>query len=176
MLTGALTSLVDAATNLLRDTKLVVDSVDADRYASSCNAADGATIGQHVRHLAAHFEALMVGFEKDSPVAYDRRVRGGAVETDRAVALEHLDALIAQLVGLDDVQLNMPVRVRVLPAAGMPEVELESNLGRELAFVTHHGVHHHALIKFIAGQHGVELDSALGRAPSTREADAGAAG
>ncbi|MEM7621640.1 MAG: DinB family protein [Planctomycetota bacterium] len=173
---GRITPLTDAAAALLRETRGIVAAVEATQYTRGCDAADGGTIGQHVRHLAAHFDALTHGFENDSPVHYDRRARGTVVETDPVAAIELLDQLLGEIDGLDDVQLHMPVRIRVLPSPGEPEIDLDSSLGRELAFVTHHAIHHHAMMKFIAGQLGVPMEAGVGRAPSTQQADTKQAG
>lgn len=47
------------------------------------------------------------------------------------------------------------------------EVDLASTLGRELAFATHHAVHHAAMMKAIASEFGVTAETAFGKAPST---------
>jgi hypothetical protein len=48
-----------------------------------------------------------------------------------------------------------------------PPVEVETTLGRELAFVLSHTVHHNALIDVIAKTLGVLVPDRFGYAPST---------
>lgn len=43
-----------------------------------------------------------------------------------------------------------------------------STLARELAFATHHAIHHHAIIKMIATSIDYKLPSEFGVAPSTQ--------
>jgi hypothetical protein len=50
-------------------------------------------------------------------------------------------------------------------------VELVSTLGRELAFATHHAVHHQAMMKAIAFEFGVEVEECFGKAPATVNAE-----
>jgi hypothetical protein len=47
------------------------------------------------------------------------------------------------------------------------DAELGSTLGRELAFATHHAVHHHAMLGAIAAELGVATPPEFGKAPST---------
>lgn len=42
-----------------------------------------------------------------------------------------------------------------------------TNFKRELWFVTHHAIHHAALIKIIASQFNYDLPTSFGMAPST---------
>jgi hypothetical protein len=44
---------------------------------------------------------------------------------------------------------------------------LGSTLARELAFASHHAIHHHAMMKAIAQEHGQAAESGFGVAPST---------
>lgn len=164
-------SVPRAAARLLDHTIALIEGINDHHYTAPCPACDHAAIGGHIRHLLDHFEALAKGFEADAPVVYDRRDRGTEVERDRAAAAQRLRAVRDRFAGLDDVQLAMGVTVRVLPTPQGEEVELESTLARELAFVTHHAVHHHAIIKTIAQTAGVSLDHEFGRAPSTVRAE-----
>ena len=54
----------------------------------------------------------------------------------------------------------------MISSSGETEV-LATTLGRELAFATHHGVHHVAMMRAIACEHGVLLNEDMGKAPST---------
>ena len=168
-----LVKVVDAAIGLLDRTVAALDAVTDEQYTAGCDPCDGATIGQHVRHVADHFESLAIGFERGTAVDYDRRDRGTPLESSRAAARDKLTALRGHIAGLDEVQLAMPVMVRVLPEAGGSEVELESTYAREIAFVAHHALHHHAIIKTIGRSCGVDFGDGFGRAPSTIEADQG---
>ena len=46
--------------------------------------------------------------------------------------------------------------------------ELSTNFWRELAFVSHHGVHHMAVMKVMCQNHGLALPENVGVAPATQ--------
>jgi len=175
------TVLCEAGARTMRDLGAVLSSVSADQYAA-VSPAWGASMGQHVRHAVDHVAALLNGFEGDADqggvIAYDRRERGSAIESDPAEASRVVRDLCERLEGLDEVQLACPLTIRVMVSGDGCEVELPTTLGRELAFVTHHMIHHLAMIKAICGELGLDSPSAFGRAPSTvrHETAAGQAG
>ena len=157
-----------AAVALLDQIAASVAALDAGVYARPENSGGGATIGKHVRHALDHYAALL---ERDpgpgGTVAYDRRVRGGSVETDPDAAAARALELRARIDDLGDGGMGAEVRIGVLMSPDDPEVELRSTLVRELAFVCHHATHHLAMIKPLARESGIELPAELGRAPST---------
>ena len=165
-------ALIAAATNLLDATRSMVEALPDGVYAEPAPSCDDATIGQHVRHLVCHFESLLAGYDEDAVIAYDVRARGGDVETDPAAAATAVAAVTERLSHMDDVQMHFPVTIQIMTAADADHVSLPSTVLRELAFVTHHGIHHHAMIKLLARAHGIELSGEFGRAPSTLRADA----
>ncbi len=129
--------------------------------------AQGASIGQHTRHTLDHYRKLLDGFRSSSVVDYDHRDRGVAVESDRGAALAEIESIIEEFDGLDETQLEFPVRVLAMVNGEGDTAEMDSTLVRELWFATHHAIHHDALIKTIAGEFGVTLPETYGRAPST---------
>jgi hypothetical protein len=89
------------------------------------------------------------------------------METQRRAALETIERLARDIRVLDGGRLASPVRVRVMISADGSTAELGSTLARELAFATHHAVHHQAMVRAIAAEFGHDLPEDLGRAPST---------
>ena len=77
------------------------------------------------------------------------------------------------LAGLQE-DFGGPVRIRVMLSGDGTEAELDSTVVREVAFATHHGIHHVAMMKAIAGEMGVSLDGDIGKAPSTIQHERGA--
>lgn len=129
--------------------------------------SQGASIGQHTRHTLDHFARVVAGHGTGTVIDYDRRERGGAIETDRAAALHEISGLIGSLAALDPGELGSPVTIRVMVNAEGDESEIGSTLARELWFATHHAIHHNALIKAIAADLRLPLPASFGRAPST---------
>jgi hypothetical protein len=123
-------------------------------------------IGGHVRHCLDHVETLLGG-AGIGVMSYDDRQRGTDVEKNRLAALEAIARQMEELHVLRDGSLDLPIRLRVLMAATGPSICVETTLGRELAFVISHTVHHNALIGVIAKLVGVPVPDRFGYAPST---------
>jgi hypothetical protein len=104
-------------------------------------------------------------------IDYDHRKRNTPIEGDKFLALDAIDELRIRLAGAASEGLCRPVVVRVMIDGEGSEVELASTLGRELAFATHHAVHHQAMMKAIAQEFGVEAEEGFGKAPSTVHAE-----
>ena len=136
-------------------------------YARESRLLQGGTIGKHVRHTVDHFAAAVGWLDAGEPIDYDHRSREVPMETSPTVAIEAIGRLRHRLVSLDGHAMGRPVRVRVMVAGDGTEATLDSSLGRELHFAFHHAVHHHAMLKAIAGEFGVEAPSDFGVAPST---------
>jgi hypothetical protein len=113
-----------------------------------------------------HYSALLNGVEV-APVVYDRRERNVAMESDRAAAAAAISSLRERLRAVSGRPRDAMVRLRVMVTHDGEEIELRSTLGRELAFATHHAIHHQAMMRAIAQEFGVTLHADFGVAPST---------
>jgi uncharacterized damage-inducible protein DinB len=165
-MTTARTHAIRLAAELVFDRcSHLIDVVTDDAFVSPPATIRGGTIGAHVRHVLDHFAALFNGMEAP-PVAYDRRERRVAMERDRAAARAAVDALRVRLC-CPTLVADAPITIRVMTSGEGDEVELRSTFGRELAFATHHAIHHLAMMRAIAAEFGVVLDDAFGKAPST---------
>ncbi len=162
-----------AAVAIIEQGEAFLASPAGERYAEACPGIGGATIGQHFRHAIDHFAALLDAGEANSIVAYDQRRRGTEIETSAQAALAKLGDIKLQLGDLDEVAMEWPVRIRVMVSTDGQEVELDSTMVRELAFVTHHAVHHWAISRIATTAMGLDTDPAFGRAPSTLSHEAG---
>lgn len=161
-----LTVLCAAAAQALAEAEKLAADLSDQQFASPSGPL-GASVGQHLRHGLDHFRALLDGFEGNSEVAYDERDRGTAIETDREAARALAAGLRGRLETLDNVQLNFEVDIRVMVACDGTDAKIRTTLGREIAFATHHMIHHFAMIKAICTEQGVTLPEEFGRAPST---------
>lgn len=136
-------------------------------YRADSRVLAGGTVGKHLRHTLDHFRAAIEGGLGGSAIDYDHRSRNVPEETDRAAALGIIEALTGSLRRADAPMLARPVSIRVMLSADGHEVTLGSTLARELAFASHHAVHHQAMMKAIAAEHGVDCPCEFGKAPST---------
>ncbi len=156
-----------AALAILAQCVGLLDEIDDRCYAADSETIRGGTIGKHVRHSLDHFEAALHGHERGEEIDYDHRARAVPMETERAPAIIAIGSLRDRIEGLTGADLGTSIRVRVMLSGEGAEASLDSTLGRELFFATHHAMHHHAMIKAIAREHGYEPGDDFGRAPST---------
>jgi hypothetical protein len=155
-----------ASLGILDQCAAFLAAITPDAYASPCAFIAGSTIGQHVRHLLDHFDAVAASFDSRL-IDYDHRERDTPVERDPAAARERLRAITRRLASITPADLDAPVRVRVMLSADGRCAECSSSLARELAFAGHHAVHHHAMIAAIAAEQGLPVPTGFGKAPST---------
>lgn len=156
-----------AAIALLEQCATFIESIPEPVYTADATTIRGGTIGKHVRHSLDHFTAAVAGFEAGEPIDYDHRSRNVPMETERASALAAIRGLQQRITGLSEAEMTGAVRIRVMLAADGSEAVLPSTLARELAFATHHAIHHHAMMKTIAAEFGLEVGDEFGKAPST---------
>ncbi len=143
----------------------VVMATDAASYVARPLPHVSGSIGEHVRHCLDHIAAL-IGTAPAHVLTYDRRQRGTAVESDPAEALRQILRLKAALDRWTARTIDDPVAVTSLVAAGQA-VTGWSSLGRELAFVASHTVHHQAVIALLLAVQDLPVPDRLGFAPST---------
>ena len=124
------------------------------------------SLGGHIRHCLDHFEALCSG-AATGVMDYDDRARGTMVETDRCEALRSIRRLQDRVATLDASMLTRVVRVTSMLAGDGTSIEALSSLGRELAFVLSHTVHHNALVAAMCKTLGIPIPERFGYAPST---------
>ena len=142
-------------------------ALDAEQYTLPSSRMMGSTIGQHVRHTLDHYAAALTALSGEI-IDYDHRQRDTPVENDLEVALDTVVKLRTDLERVPEGKLGDVVRLRVMLDAEGSEIELGSTLARELAFSTHHAIHHCAMIASIAWEQGVGCPEGFGKAPSTR--------
>jgi uncharacterized damage-inducible protein DinB len=124
------------------------------------------SVGGHVRHCLDHVTALL-GAAVTGRLDYDHRARGTPVETDRSAALAALRAAEGQLDLLTPDACTRPLRLRVLLTAEGEPVEVGTTVGRELAYVLSHTIHHNAIVGAMVKTLGGTPPERFGYAPST---------
>ena len=104
------------------------------------------SVGGHVRHCLDHVSALLSGVST-GVIDYERRERGGKIETDRAAALSLARSLVEnveQIAEHADPRRSV-VAITMFDPSREP-MRAQSSVGRELTFVLSHTVHHNAII------------------------------
>jgi hypothetical protein len=151
---------------LLDDLAAMVIALDADTYASRPLPGISGSVGEHVRHCLDHIASL-VTTAGSARLSYDHRERGTNVERDPAEAFRRILRIKAAAERACERSVDEPVFVESLLSDSGDRVGGWSSLGRELAFVASHTVHHQALIAMLLGIQGLSVPERFGYAPST---------
>jgi len=159
--------ICQAADAILGQCAGLIERLDDEAYTTESKVIRGGSFGKHVRHELDHYSALLKGHDRGTTIVYDHRERGVGVETDRRAALDTIAALRGRLGGLGAEDLEAKATVQVMLSGEGDEAEAESTLAREVWFATHHAIHHHAMMKTIAQEFGVDAGPDFGKAPST---------
>jgi hypothetical protein len=125
-------------------------------------------VGSHLRHVIEHFEALLFPAVTGS-VDYDSRPRDADLDASPHVARTRLQALQTALT--DTTAASFAEPLQVLGHGGLEgecSFRVMSSLGRELAFVASHTIHHFALLADHCRRQGIPTPEGFGKAPSTR--------
>lgn len=165
---GGVDRVVAQCSGVLKQCADLLEGVTQEEYTAPSERMFGATIGQHVRHTIDHFRAPLRTRDGDA-IDYDRRDRGTSIETQRDAAIGEVRALLDELARTGGEDASRNVRIRVMLTSSGETTDLDSTLARELAFASHHAIHHHAMIAAIASERGIDLPDGFGKAPSTLE-------
>lgn len=128
-------ALKEPISHLLTQLREVMNQLDDGQYARPVTTLSGSTLGQHIRHILEFYIELHKGYET-GVVDYDQRERDHAIETDKRVAIFHLNRIAGNL-DKPDRQLLLNVETLSIP----------TNYYRELVYNLEHTVHHMALIR-----------------------------
>ena len=124
-------------------------------------------VGAHLRHVVEHYEALVHGLPL-GVIDYDGRPRDRQLESSPTLARDRLLGLRQVLGQWTPDMLDRPVQV--LGQGGITgdfDFCVTSSVGRELAFLASHAVHHFALLAEQLQRHGVPVPAHFGKAPGT---------
>lgn len=154
-----LTALLDQLFDL-------VGALTDDEYARKPVGVVESSVGGHVRHNLDHVRALLAGLSKGD-ICYDHRDRGTAVERDRVAAMDAILTLKRDLEAYPWGTGPSFLSLSTLVAPDLPPQRVVTTVGRELAFVVSHTIHHNALIAVLVKLLGVRVPADFGYAPAT---------
>jgi uncharacterized damage-inducible protein DinB len=155
-----------ALSEALRDLSSVVRQLSVAEYTRPARADGSGSVGAHVRHCLDHVTALERGIATGL-VDYDQRIRLTAIETDPMRALDAIAEISARLAGAGGELAEDSVSVSTQVMRAAPPLVVGSTIGRELAFVISHTIHHSATIAVLLRTRGRRLPRPFGVAPST---------
>ena len=150
----------------LRELGALLAAMTDEQYTRSPVGVFACSMGAQVRHVLDHVDAFVRAVD-GGRVDYDHRERGTDVETARTAAIRETDHLLDALDGLDPASFGQPRTLSVLLDHRAEPVEVETSVGRELAFVLSHTIHHQAMIAAMARTMDVPVPDRFGFAPAT---------
>lgn len=154
--------LLQANHALLEEAVALIAGLDDDFYTRPLPQYASGSIGQHLRHVLDHYDAVL-GMT-DGVIDYDRRRRDSRLESCREEGIREVRRVRDALAALSD----RPVRIcSETSPTRKAVVTADSSLRRELLFATSHAVHHFALIAMLLRIQGVAVPAAFGVAPAT---------
>ena len=158
---------MSALLDVLQQGAAAINALGDLDYAEPLPALGASSAGAHYRHVLDHVVALLRGLAVGR-IDYDNRDRSASLETCRQTAFAATLALIAELEARRDLPDDLSLQI-VYAASGsaMARGSYSSTLGRELAFLHSHAVHHLATIAMLSRMRQLPLDPDLGMMPST---------
>jgi uncharacterized damage-inducible protein DinB len=144
----------------------LLEQLDDEEYVAARARGISGSIGGHVRHCLDHVNALVAG-AATGEVNYDSRRRDTVVERRRDAALDESRRLCDRLSDLAMLPSDVELKLWGALETEGPPIASMSTLGREVAFVVSHTIHHFAVIALLLWAMGREVPARFGYAPST---------
>jgi uncharacterized damage-inducible protein DinB len=157
--------LIGGCTNCIAQCDQILSIILQENFTDDSKGSS--SIGAHVRHILDRFHCFFAGIAGAS-IDYDARKRDPEIEQNVEAAMFALESVarrIEQLRSLPFCSELIGVKESVLSSS--PAVEISSTLERELMGLITHSIHHLAIIALLAKSFGYQMDSDLGKAPST---------
>lgn len=159
--------MIESSGQVIQQAVDLLSELSDDDYTRVMQPSFSASIGQHVRHIVDHFNALHSGLVTGR-VNYNVRQRGAELEVCSRTAIHQLVTLQTWLSTLEQTVLSTPLQViSEVSLCELVNAEVRSSFGRELVFVTSHAVHHYSLLAVMRKLQGANCANDFGVAPAT---------
>lgn len=116
--------------------------LDDNQFITPLESFDGATIGQHTRHVVEHFQSL-INAQQTKYINYDDRARSLILETNIEQCCIAFDQIKNKIESID---FEIEVNQDFLKGGAASEI-IKSSYFREVLYNIDHLVHHQALMK-----------------------------
>ena len=159
--------MINSQINILAQAKTYLQSTTPCSYTQIISPQFTSSAGMHMRHILDHYFAIIVGLDTDI-IDYDKRSRGGKIETNIDAALTLISEIELVLSSLSRQQLQQVIQLSTEVSVEFKQVEIvSSTLARELVFVGSHAIHHFAMIDQISKAQKLSTPAQFGIAPAT---------
>ncbi len=156
--------VIQSYIDLINQLVIHLNRIPLDAYSEKLSSFDGATIGEHVRHIYNFPECLLNGVQTGK-INYDKRIRDAKLEVKRDYAVFSLLEQCNYILNLEHYE-DMPILLETTFGERMT-----TNLKRELHYIIEHTTHHMAILRFGIKINfpDLEIDDSFGYAKSTLE-------
>jgi len=159
--------MIESQFIILQQAKTYLANVSEQQYTQVLSPTFMSSAGAHMRHILDHYYSVINGFT-EGLIDYDKRSRGGVLESCPKSAIQSIEEISDYLSGLTESQLQQSIKLSTEISVKDKKVAIvDTTLAREVIFVGSHAVHHLATIKLIAQVQGVGVEGDLGIAPAT---------
>ena len=159
--------MIESQLIILQQAKTYLTSVSEQQYTQIISPYFMSSAGAHMRHILDHYYAIINGLS-EGLIDYDKRSRGGIIESSPKAALQSIQEISDFLNALTAQQLQQTIKLSTeISVTDKQVVIVDTSLAREIIFTGSHAVHHLATIKHIAQAQEIEVEGSLGIAPAT---------
>lgn len=159
--------MIESQLIILQQANTYLASVSEQQYTQVISPYFMSSAGAHMRHILDHYQAIINGLS-EGLIDYDKRSRGGVIESSPKAAQALIVEISAFLQALSPQQLQQTIKLSTEISVIDKQVAIvETTLAREIIFTGSHSVHHLATIKHIAQAQEIEVEGSLGIAPAT---------
>jgi uncharacterized damage-inducible protein DinB len=152
--------------NAMNQLAEVIGACTDTQYITDPVGSFACSLGSQVRHCLDHVRSLIQA-ARTGWLDFDARERGTEVETSRVAAMNLINSLTLELADARLAALHKPLRMTTLVESGAEPWTVSTTLGREIAFVISHTIHHAATIAAMAKYMNIGVSATVGCAPST---------
>jgi hypothetical protein len=159
--------MIGSQINILTLAKNYLTTASSSQYKEVVAPLFVSSAGAHMRHILDHYVAIMIGLDVGI-VDYDKRHRGGLIESDVNTALKLISKIESFLLSLTDSQLTQSIMLSTEISVEKKLVEIvNTTVARELIFAGSHAIHHFAMIDQISKAQNLATPKQFGIAPAT---------
>ena len=161
-------NLIQNIKHTLVELRSVIHLMDNDQFSKPLTIFSGSSIGMHARHIVEFYQCLLIQYNDNQTINYDKRRRDHRLES----CTQHFGLTISHIIKTLEIvnhdNLNRPLSIKSEGEDGLSE-PIVSSLARELQYNLEHTIHHAAFIKIgvLTLLPDAHLPSTFGVAPST---------
>ncbi len=161
-------NLIQNIKHTLDELRNVIHLMDNEQFSKPLTIFSGSSIGMHARHIIEFYQCLLLQYDDNQTINYDKRRRDHVLENCTHHFGLTINDIVRHLEMVNHDNLNTPLSIT---SEGEDDLSMPitSSLARELQYNLEHTIHHAAFIKIgvLTLLPDVHLPNTFGVAPST---------